>query len=340
MMGGTGVVYVSLAASGEIVVLHELAQAPYLKEVQRLHLGGAIMPMAIHPLGHRLYAVGRSEPFIVHTLAIHPDEGTLTPLGQAALPGNMVYVATTRDGRHLLTASYGEDFIAVHAIDGQGCVGDLMARMPTSRQAHAILPAPGGDKVWVSCLGGNEMRCIGLDALTGALSTSPLRTLATRPGSGPRHFVFHPDAPWCYVINEVDGTVDLLDVAPDGASLTPKQSLSIMPAGFAEPPWGGDIRLSWDGMALFATDRRSGTLSACRIEAGTGRLHLTDQLVTGGMPRSMASSRLHTRVYVADQQGGQVDIVAHVPKTGALQSLARQAIGPSPTWVETLRLPA
>lgn len=340
MTGGTGVVYVSLAASGEIVVLHETGQAPFLKEVQRLHLGGAIMPMAIHPDRRRLYAVSRSEPFTVHTLAIDPRDGTLVPMGQAALPGNMVYVATTRDGRHLLTSSYGDDFIAVQAIDADGRVGDVTARMATSRHAHAILQPPTGDCVWVSCLGADEMRCIGLDEGTGTLSASPLATLAMRPGSGPRHFVFHPAKPWCYLINEVDGTVDLLHVSADGTALMPRQSLSIMPAGFSETPWSGDIRLSSDGCALFATDRRSGTLSACRLDEGSGHMHLTDQIVTGGMPRSMGASREWPRVYVADQQGGQLDIVEHAPRSGALQSLARLAIGPSPTWVETLSLPA
>lgn len=342
-------VYTSLAGSGELLVLHARDASTALQEVQRIKLGGAPMPMAFSPDRRHLYVIGRSAPFVVHTLAINPVDGTLNEPIASPLPGNMAYASTTLDGRFLLTASYGDDFVAVNAIDQTtGIVGETLQRLPTPRHAHAIVAAPEGKAVWISCLGADALPHVSQDQQTGLLATEPNWTHACRANSGPRHFVFHPHALWCFVINERDGTIDSLALGPslkasnnaNNTNEPPKlaHSISMMADDFTGEPWAAEIRLSPDGQWLFASDRRSGTLVSFKVDAASGQLTWVHRLVVDTMPRSFALAPDGQSLFVVDQQSGLLHVLRVDRDTGHMQHVSQMKVGLSPTWVEALSL--
>lgn len=354
MQSSQVIVYVSAAGRGDIHVLrphgptHDQGVPPpaQWQTVQRLELGGAIMPMAVSPRRDRLYAVSRSAPFAVHTLAVDANTGHLSLLGTSPLAGNMVYVSTSLDGRHLLTASYGDDLIAVNAIEADGTVGPTLQVLNTPRQAHAICPAPDGRHVWVSCLGADQLLCYGLDVPSGQdqaarpLSAEPLLRHPCRAGSGPRHLVFHPNGRWLFVINELDGSVDGLALGDSGQPPTPLSHARILPANRSVAPWSAELRISPDGQWLFASDRRAATLSALRIDTGNGQLTLVDCMPTEALPRSLALSPDGLTLFVASQETGHLNIVNFDPVSGRMQPMGQVACGTSPTWVEAIELPS
>ena len=335
-------VYASVTGCGEIAVLHQPADAGApLHEVQRLSLGGAPMPMAFSPDRRRLYVVDRGERNRVHTLAIDPVDGRLGIVGTAPLAGNMAYAATSADGRFLFTASYEGDMVAVNAIDGQGVAGDVVQHLPTPRHAHAIVPAPSGDAVWITCLGADAILGRRFDARTGLMDDTPSWTHACRARSGPRHAVFHPHAPWCFVINEWDGSIDTLAL-PDADADAPAPRLvstaRLMGTPFTQTPWAAEIRLSPDGRRLFASERRTAMLLSFEVDTSSGALRRAGHLQVDEIPRSFALSPCGTRIHVASQQSGSLTTVAVDPETGGLARLGGLHLGRSPTWVETLAL--
>lgn len=348
-------VYVSAAGSGDIHVLrpHGGLQVPgsadqpesdrHWQTVQRLALGGAIMPMAFSPRRDRLYAVNRSAPFTVHTLAVDANTGHLSPLGTSPLAGNMVYVSTSLDGQCLLTSSYGEDLIAVNAIEANGLVGPTLQVLNTPRQAHAICPAPDGQHVWVSCLGADQLLCYQLDSApdhaAAPLSPEPVLHHPCRAGSGPRHLAFHPNGRWLFVINELDGSVDGLALGEGSKPPTPLSHARILPPDLSAEPWSAELRISGDGQWLFATDRRAATLSALRIDTATGQLTLVDCLQTDALPRSFALSPDGLTLFVASQETGRLSIMGFEPATGRMRLQSQLDCGTSPTWVEAIELP-
>ncbi len=345
------IVYVSAAGSGDIHVLcphdgahwSDASKQAQWHTVQRLALGGAIMPMAFSPRRDRLYAVNRSAPFCVHTLAVDAHNGHLSLLGTSPLAGNMVYVATSLDGRCLLTSSYGEDLIAVNATDAQGLAGPPLQVLHTPRQAHAICPAPDGRHVWVSCLGADQLLCYQLDSAPDLaahpLSAEPVLRHPCRAGNGPRHLAFHPNGRWLFVINELDGSVDGLALGEGSKPPTPLSHARILPAHALTEPWSAELRISADGLWLFASDRRAATLSALRIDAGTGQLTLVDCVQTEALPRSFALSPDGRTLFVASQETGRLSIMGFEPDTGRMQLQSQLDCGTSPTWVEAIELP-
>lgn len=348
-------VYVSAAGSGDIHVLrpkdgaptpqttHQPVHQSEWQTAQRLMLGGAIMPMALSPRRDRLYAVNRSAPFTVHTLAVDARTGHLSLLGSSPLAGNMVYVSTSLDGRWLLTSSYGEDLIAVNAIDADGLVGPTRQVLSTPRQAHAICPAPDGQHVWVSCLGADQLLCYRLDSAPDhaapPLSAEPVLRHPCRTGSGPRHQAFHPNGRWLFVINELDGSVDGLALGEGGTLPAPLSHARILPADALTDPWSAELRISADGQWLFASDRRAATLSALRIDTQTGQLTLVDCVQTEALPRSFALSPDGLTLFVASQETGRLSILGFEPATGRMRLQGQLDCGTSPTWVEAIELP-
>lgn len=353
-------VYVSAAGSGDIHVLRPHGGPSTLgttdqpstetswQTVQRLTLGGAIMPMAFNSRRDRLYAVNRSAPFSVHTLAVDAGTGHLSLLGTSPLAGNMVYVSTSLDGQCLLTSSYGEDLIAVNAIDADGLVGPTLQVLRTPRQAHAICPAPDGQHVWVSCLGADQLLCYRLDSApdhaarqhaASPLSAEPVLRHPCRAGSGPRHLAFHPNGRWLFVINELNGSVDGLTLSEGGRPPAPLSHARILPPDVSAKPWSAELRISTDGQWLFASDRRAATLSALRIDADTGQLTLADCVQTEALPRSFALSPDGFTLFVASQETGRLSIMGFEPATGRMRPQSQLDCGTSPTWVEAIELP-
>lgn len=106
------------------------------------------MPMAICPNQKVLYAVRRSDPMAVVSLAIDPVSRDLHRLGEAALPASMAYISTDAAGRFLLAASYPKHQLTVSPIAPDGAVGPVQQVLPTSPNAHAILPSPAIAMCW------------------------------------------------------------------------------------------------------------------------------------------------------------------------------------------------
>src|SRR4051812_18891376 len=97
----TTVVYVSDADSQEISVLQLDRAKGTLEPLDTVKVGGAVMPLAVSPDKHFLYAALRSQPYRVATLAIDPASGRLAKIGESSLADSMANIDTDRSGRWL-----------------------------------------------------------------------------------------------------------------------------------------------------------------------------------------------------------------------------------------------
>ena len=75
------------------------------------------------------------------------------------------------------------------------------------------------------------------------------------PGDGPRHFHFHPNGRWLYSIQEEGSTVVLFDYDSASGGLTPRQTISTLPPGFAGTNFCSEILVSADGRYVYAGNR-------------------------------------------------------------------------------------
>jgi 6-phosphogluconolactonase len=334
------VVYVANADSCDIAVLALDTATGALDEIERVAGGGSVMPLALSPDGRVLHASIRSEPYRVLSLAVDARSGRLTEIGSAPLPASMCWISTDRSGRFLLSASYGSSLVAVSPIDDAGVAQEAHQVVATEKNAHAIQVDPSNRFAFATCLGGGLVRQFRFDPSSGRLADNEPRACPVRRGAGPRHFVFHPTAPFVYLLNELDATVDVLAI--DGAAGTLRDlgaAVSALPAGFsAGAPWAADLHLTPDGRFLYASERRSSTLSSYAVDAASGALTPIETIATETEPRGFAISPAGRFLVAVGQASHRLSRYAIDARSGALAKLGDQAVGANPNWVEFLEL--
>ncbi|MEO5845941.1 MAG: beta-propeller fold lactonase family protein [Caldimonas sp.] len=337
------VVYVANADSHDIAVLALDAGASHaapLREIDRLATGGSVMPLAVSPDKRFLYASIRSEPFRVLSLAIDPASGGLEPVGSAALPASMCWISTDPRGRFLLAASYGSSLVSVSPIDGNGVAGEAQQIVATDANAHAIQVDPANRFAYVTCLGGGVVRQMRFDAATGRLDDHGSVAWRSRAGAGPRHFVFHPTEPLVFLLNELDATIDVLELDRATGTLTGISVAHALPAHFAGgAPWAADLHLTPEGRFLYVSERRSSTLASFAVDAGRGLLAPIETVATEAEPRGFAISPDGRFLVAVGQASHRLSRYSIDEESGKLSLVASQEVGRNPNWVEIVELP-
>jgi 6-phosphogluconolactonase len=333
------VVYVANADSRDIAIL-ALDGAGALEEIARLPTGGAVMPLAVRPGARVLYASIRSEPYRVLSLAIDPHSGRLEPIGSTPLPASMCWISTDRSGRFLLSASYGSSVVAVAPIDDSGVVREAQQVVATETHAHSVQTDPSNRFAFAACLGGGVMRQMRFDAASGRLDDNAPPAWRARSGAGPRHFAFHPVAPLVFVLNELDATIEVLELDRATGTLRGVAVARMLPHGFAGgTPWAADLHLTPDGCFLYASERRSSTIASFAVDAASGALTPIESLATESEPRGFAISPDGRFLIAVGQASNRLSRYAIDCERGVLTKLGDQPIGANPNWVEIVELP-
>ena len=327
-------VYVSNADSGDISVLHMAAHGE-LQLQNTVTVGGNLMPMAISPSQHMLYAARRSDPMAVVCLAIDPQSRDLQRVGESPLPASMAYVGTDSTGRFLLAASYPGHQLTVSPVQPDGTVGAVQQVVATGPNAHAIVASPCNRYVLATSLGSGELMVYAFHAETGRLT--PASTWYARAGAGPRHFRFDPAGRFVYLLNELDGTVDVLAWEAQQGRLTRVQSsVDILPPGFTGNPWAADLHLTPDGRHLYTSERTSSTLAHFAVDAITGHVTRRGHTAVEAQPRGFAIDPTGRYLLVVGQMSHHLSCFELDPDTGQLRLQQRLAVGQGPNWVEIL----
>jgi 6-phosphogluconolactonase len=181
--------------------------------------------VAFHPSYKFLYACAEvtdaagAKTGGVASFAIDATTGKLTPLNQQPSGGKgPCFVSVDKAGKNVLVANYGGGSIASLPIRADGSVGDATAfvqhtgsSVNSSRQkephAHGIYVSTDNRFAYVPDLGLDKVMIYQFDAEKGTLTPNDPPAGVVPPGSGPRHFAFHPKGGFAYVINEMLSTV-------------------------------------------------------------------------------------------------------------------------------------
>ena len=299
------------------------------------------MPMTLSPGRETLYAALRTEPYLMSAFAIEPGSGKLTLRQSAPLPAPMAYIETTKDGRLLLSASYTQGVVSVGGIGPDGLVETPeLQTLTTPPKAHCILPARNGDAVYATTVEGNAILVFHLNAQTGTLTPADPPAIAGRPGAGPRHLAFHPSLDVLYCVNEHAGSLAAYSVNPHTGALSELQYESLVPEDFQGNALAADVHVTGDGRFVYASVRKTNTISGYRIDPASGRLELIGVFDVEPTPRGFIIPPGDRFLISAGQTAHNVAVYAIDPHSGGLSLLDRVASGRSPSWFEIVPLAA
>ncbi|MHC4055492.1 lactonase family protein [Bradyrhizobium sp. 25ACV] len=305
---------------------------------------GSSTPLAITP-DHRVLIAGiRSQPFQAVSFAIDPKTGQLSPIGNGPLADSMANIAVDRSGKFLFSASYGGNKVALNPLVANGVAGEPKQVIPTGPNAHAFLPSPDNRFAFATNLGSDQVLGFAFDATAGTLTPNDPPAHKVPEKSGPRHFVFHPNGKFVYLIHELNGDVAAFTYEARSGAWDEIQRTTALPEGFNgkesdKKPWAADIHITPDGRFLYASERTTNTLTAYKVDAASGKLTTIGSVPTEKQPRGFHIDPTGRYLAAVGELSDSMTVYAIDQGSGALARLKSYPTGKKPNWVEFLTLP-
>jgi 6-phosphogluconolactonase len=351
--------YTTGANPGRGIYLLELDTATGMLTPKGL-AGEAANPsfLAVHPSRRFLYAVGEVAEFngqksgAVSAFTIDAASGSLSLLNQQSSRGpGPCYVTVDRAGKNALVANYNGGSVACLPIDGDGRLQPASSFVQhegssanPARQkephAHSINLDAANRFAVAADLGLDKLLVYRFDAGQGSLTPNEPPFTRVAPGSGPRHFAFHPDGKHAYVINEMACTVTAFDYDPGRGTLTEIETVSTLPEGPKAKNYStAEVQVHPSGRLLYGSNRGHNTIAIFAIDPDSGRLRAVGHQTTGGRtPRNFGIDPTGRYLLAANQDSGTVAVFRIDPGSGQLQPTGQAVDVPRPVCIKFVPL--
>jgi len=314
--------------------------------------------VSIHPSGRYLFAVNEVGNFrgqksgSVTAFSIDPKSGGLTQLNQQSSRGDgPCFITVDRTGRNVLVANYGSGSIAALPVVADGRLAEATAAIQhqgssvdKGRQegphAHSINLDKGNRFAFAADLGLDKVLVYKFSPAKGTLTPNDPPSASVAPGSGPRHFAFHPNGQYAYVINEMLSTVTAFSYDSKAGTLTSLQTVSTLPEGFKGNSSTAEVQVHPSGKFLYGSNRGHNSIAIFRIDPTTGHLTAAGHQPTGGKtPRNFEIDPTGTFLLAANQDSGNVVVFRIDPETGQLSPTGHSIEVPMAVCVKMTLLP-
>jgi 6-phosphogluconolactonase len=293
---------------------------------------------------------------------IDRENGTLTLLNTVRTGGaGPTYVSVHPGGRHLLVANYFGGSVAVLPISADGRLTEPSdVKAPTGTigptrathappgsfavsghdrtHAHMIHADPSGRFVLHVDLGLDKIFIWRFDARRGMLTPNEPPAISLPAGDGPRHFDFHPNGRWLYSIQEEGSTIALFDYDAELGRLTPRQTVSTLPAGFAGTNFCSEILVRPDGRYVYAGNRLHDSIGIFSVGSDGRLAHVGDEWTRGDYPRTFSFEPAARFLYCCNQRADSVAVFRMERATGRLSFTGHQAAVGNPSSIVFVEL--
>ena len=292
--------------------------------------------LALHPGKPYLYAVSEvsgsdGKPAgAVSAFSIDQGTGKLTLLNSQPSGGaGPCHISTDSEGRCLLVANYGGGNCASLGIAEDGTLetaGSVIQHAGTSinqrRQrgphAHSANPGPNDRFAFVADLGIDKVQIYQLDPAAATMKEAGFVKL--KPGSGPRHFAFHPNGKHAYVINELTLEITAFDFDSENGALKPTQYISTLPdsanrigASTAE------VQVHSSGRFVYGSNRGHDTIAAFKVGSDGKLTFIEVEPIQGETPRNFGIDPSGNYLLAAGQKSGTVSVFRIDQESGELE---------------------
>lgn len=277
----------------------------------------------------------------VMSFFIDPKKGTLTKINEQSSQGaGPAHVSVDPKGRFVYISNYSAGNLAVYPINKDGSLGeasDIVQHFGkgtvTSRQegphVHSTIPSADGRFIYVSDLGIDKIMIYEVKE-QGKLIPASTPFVSSFAGSGPRHFVIHPNGNFAYSAEELTSTVASYSLNKATGELVPLSREKMLPDDFTSRNSAADIHFSPDGKFLYASNRGHESLVIYRVDPRNGKLVLVGHENTGGKhPRNFMIDKYGEFALVANRDTDNIVVLKRNKKTGTLLSTGKQITVPA-----------
>ncbi len=308
--------------------------------------------LAVHPSQQYLYAVTADEEGrgAVRAFKVDRMTGKLNILNQVLSGGAApVHLDMHPSGRMLAVANYRVGSTSSLPVNQDGSLGEAVSvldhygsSVDPSRQsgphAHSVNFSPDGRFAVSADLGTDDLFVFRADPGKALLEFNDPAFAEVAPGSGPRHLTFHPSAPYCYVINEMNNTVTAFHWDAEQGALEIIQTLSTLPEGYNETSYTAEVLVHPSGKYLYGSNRGHESIVQFEIDPVSGLLTVVGWTSTqGAFPRNFNFDPSGAFLFAENQHSSTVVVFGINPLSGELTPTGQVLAVPQPAclrWVK------
>ena len=307
--------------------------------------------VAIHPNRKYLYAVSESGTSTVSAFEIDPKTGALTLLNTVPAKGSSAcHLVVDRTGKSLVVANYGNGSVSVFRVGADGRLSESTSQIQfsgsgpdRSRQrgphAHAVVLSPDNRFVFVPDLGVDHILTFRLDPAQATITPHDPPFATVPPGSGPRHFAFHPNGKFAYSVNEMKSSVTAFSYDAGKGALTALQTIANLPEDFTGVDNSAEIDVDSAGKFLYASNRGHDSITIYKIDPANGMLATVDRVLTQGKtPRGFKIDPTGRYLIAGNQDSGSVVVFKRDAATGRLTATGQTVNVGSPVCIDFLAI--
>jgi 6-phosphogluconolactonase len=314
---------------------------------------GTINPsyLTIHPNQKYLYAVNEIADGnrIGMITAYNIENGKKEKLNEVSSKGDApCFISVDATGKFVLVANYMET-VASYKIEADGSLSEAISVIEHKREKkaefrqetghpHTIAPAMDDKTVFVSDLGLDQVLHYELDE-KGTLSKVAITEIT--PLSGPRHLAFHPTNGKCYVLNELNVTVETFTMKAANEPFERIQAISTL-GDIDENVSPSAIKIHPSGKFLYTANRginggNENSITIFEIEED-GTLSFVSTTLTGGeVPRDFEISPDGRFLLAANQNSNSIVTFKINEGTGTLEATEQKLEIKTPVCVKFLK---
>jgi len=296
------------------------------------------------PQQRYLYAVNEVGEFAgkpsgaVSAFEIDSNTGELTYLNQQPSHGTgPCHLSVDMTGKFVLVANYGGGSVCVLPIQDDGKLGEatdfiqhqgssVNPRRQEGPHAHSITLSPDNRYAFAADLGLDKIMIYQLDLTTGKLKPNDEPWAQVKAGAGPRHFDFHPNGKYAYLITELDNTIIAFTYDETNGMLKEIQTVPTLPEDFDGTSHCADIHVAPSGKFVYGSNRGHDSIVIFAIDESTGKLtYVGHELTQGENPRNFAIDPTGIFLLAANQSTDTIVTFQLDQQTGELLSTGHVA---------------
>lgn len=245
------------------------------------------------------------------------------------------HISIDSKNRFAFVSNYSGGNFSVMRIEADGSLSNAIQTIQhngssanKSRQdkphVHSAFISPDEKYLLVQDLGTDQISVYGLNLNnTRPVSQKPISVFNCNPGDGPRHISFHPTKPIVYAVQELTGSVTVLNF--NKGSLRKLQQVNMFVKGDEKKSGAADIHVSPDGKFLYASNRADfNDLAIFKIGQNGWLQWVGSEPTLGLAPRNFAIDPTGKFLLAANQNSNEVVVFKRNLQTGKLTDTGKR----------------
>jgi 6-phosphogluconolactonase len=309
--------------------------------------------LAISPDKQHVYAVtetARNNSGSISAFSFNHSSGKLAFINKQTSGGdNPCYVSVYKSNKWVLVANYSGGSLSAFKTNKDGSLQPynqliqhegkgINEQRQEKPHVHSVVFSPAQDYLFTPDLGLDKVFIYSFNpTLDQPLRPASPPYASSIAGSGPRHFTFHPNKKYAYLVEEMSGTV--VAYKYNAGKLTLVQRIAAHPASYTGEIGSADIHISPDGKFLYASNRgNENTVTIFSIDKNTGRLNVKDFESTRGVkPRNFIIDPTGKYLIVANQDSNNIVVFKRNAQTGLLTATGDEIQIPNPVCLQMMK---